>query len=49
VTGKQPTGSEPNGKADMTIIIETSEGTITAELDAEKAPVTVENFLRYSN
>ncbi len=31
----------------MTIIIETSQGTITAELDADNAPVTVENFLRY--
>lgn len=29
------------------IIIETSEGAITAELDDEKAPVTVENFLSY--
>ena len=31
----------------MTIIIETSQGTITAELNADNAPVTVENFLRY--
>jgi len=31
----------------MTIVIETSEGTIKAELDAEKAPITVENLLRY--
>jgi peptidyl-prolyl cis-trans isomerase A (cyclophilin A) len=31
----------------MTVIIETSEGTITAELDAGNAPVTVDNFLRY--
>ena len=31
----------------MTIIIETSLGTLRAELDADKAPVTVENFLRY--
>jgi len=31
----------------MTVIIKTSEGIIKAELDAENAPVTVENFLRY--
>ena len=29
------------------IVIETSEGTIQAELDDEKAPVTVDNFLGY--
>ena len=31
------------------IIIETSLGTITAELDDEKAPVTVANFLAYAD
>ncbi len=30
-----------------TIIIETNKGTITAELFAQDAPVTTENFLRY--
>ncbi len=30
-----------------TVIIETSKGNITLELDAEKAPATVENFLKY--
>jgi len=30
-----------------TVTIETSEGTLRAELDDEKAPATVENFLRY--
>lgn len=29
------------------VLIETSLGTITVELDAEKAPKTVENFLQY--
>ena len=29
------------------VIIETSKGTITAELDAEKAPISVANFLAY--
>lgn len=31
----------------MTVVITTSHGDITIELDAEKAPVTIENFLRY--
>lgn len=32
-----------------TVILETSKGKITLELNAEKAPVSVENFLRYVN
>ena len=35
------TGSNP------VVVIETSKGTITAELDAEKAPISVQNFLAY--
>lgn len=31
------------------VVIETSAGNITLELDAEKAPATVENFLAYAN
>jgi cyclophilin family peptidyl-prolyl cis-trans isomerase len=31
----------------MLITIQTSEGTIKADLDEEKAPITVENFMRY--
>jgi cyclophilin family peptidyl-prolyl cis-trans isomerase len=30
-----------------TVVIETSQGTIKAELDGDKAPVTVANFLAY--
>ena len=29
------------------VVMETSKGDITIELDAEKAPITVENFLKY--
>ena len=29
------------------VVLETSAGTITIELDQEKAPITVENFLKY--
>jgi peptidyl-prolyl cis-trans isomerase B (cyclophilin B) len=29
------------------VILETTKGNITLELDAEKAPVTVENFMKY--
>ena len=29
------------------VVLETSEGNITLELDAEKAPITVKNFLEY--
>lgn len=34
-------------KSNPLVRMETSAGTITLELDAEKAPVTVENFLAY--
>ena len=32
-----------------TVVIETSKGTIEVQLNREKAPVTVDNFLRYAN
>ncbi len=32
-----------------TVILETTKGNITLELNAEKAPATVENFLKYVN
>lgn len=36
-------------KANPTVVMETSEGVITVELLADKAPVTVKNFLRYTD
>lgn len=40
------TNPEPTSKT-VVVVIETSKGTITAELYADKAPQTVANFLRY--
>jgi peptidyl-prolyl cis-trans isomerase A (cyclophilin A) len=31
------------------VVLDTSMGTITIQLDAEKAPITVENFLKYAD
>lgn len=39
----------PPATSNVTVIIETSEGTMTAELDAAKAPATVKNFVAYVN
>jgi cyclophilin family peptidyl-prolyl cis-trans isomerase len=39
--------SAPAAKANPVVVIETTEGDITAELWPDKAPKTVENFLRY--
>jgi peptidyl-prolyl cis-trans isomerase B (cyclophilin B) len=42
--------STPATKGKMKMVkIETNKGTITLQLDAEKAPVTVQNFLDYVN
>ncbi|TVQ99625.1 MAG: peptidyl-prolyl cis-trans isomerase [Desulfovibrionales bacterium] len=40
-------GAQPLEKMMTTVVMTTSHGAITIELDAEKAPITVENFLRY--
>jgi cyclophilin family peptidyl-prolyl cis-trans isomerase len=39
---------EKKGEAMATVRIETSKGIIIAELDGEKAPITVQNFLSYA-
>jgi cyclophilin family peptidyl-prolyl cis-trans isomerase len=52
-----PTGAQtqpaaattPATKGNPVVVIETSKGTIKAELWADKAPVTVANFLRYAD
>lgn len=41
--------SAANGSANPQVLIETSEGTIMLELYPNKAPKTVENFLKYVN
>ncbi len=43
----EPAGPALTGK--IPIVIETSMGTIEAELDADKAPITVKNFVDYAN
>lgn len=45
---KQPVGGTDGGSvARQRVLIETSLGEITVELNAEAAPITVDNFLRY--
>ena len=40
-------GQPPNSKGNVMVIMSTSHGDITIALDAEKAPITVANFLQY--
>lgn len=42
-------GAPKKGGKNPLVLIETSQGNIKVELDAEKAPITVENFLAYVN
>lgn len=46
-TGTAVPGSKPTGTKTMYVEMKTSQGNITLELYADKAPVTVENFLQY--
>ncbi len=41
------TNAPAEDKDHPVVVIETSKGKITVELDAKKAPITVENFLKY--
>ena len=43
----QPAGCTAKGNAPMKVKLTTSMGPIVLELDREKAPVTVENFVKY--
>ena len=47
--GEVQNAKEAKGGKMTTVKIETSKGIIVAELDGEKAPVTVQNFLAYAN
>lgn len=42
-----PQGAQHLENTMTTVVMTTSHGAITIELDTEKAPITVENFLRY--
>ena len=45
----QNDNSQHKGAGMVTVIIETSEGNLTLELDSEKAPESVANFVKYAN
>jgi len=47
--GKAQSAQKEKGGKMTTVSIETSKGVITAELDGDKAPETVRNFLSYVN
>jgi cyclophilin family peptidyl-prolyl cis-trans isomerase len=44
---KKDTAGDKKAAKKVVVVMETSKGTIEIELNAEKAPVTVKNFLRY--
>lgn len=48
-TPKKEKDSDVMSDADKRVVLETSKGTIVIELNAEAAPVSTENFLRYVN
>jgi cyclophilin family peptidyl-prolyl cis-trans isomerase len=48
--GGPAAAGSPNAKGGKTmVVIETSKGPIKVELDADRAPITVENFLTYAD
>ncbi|MFB3908257.1 MAG: peptidylprolyl isomerase [Candidatus Eisenbacteria bacterium] len=47
--GKAPAAATATAKGKTMVLIETSMGNIKVELNADKAPVTVTNFLKYVN
>ena len=44
----QAAGTSPAGDSTMTVHMQTNHGTIVLELDAARAPKTVENFIQYA-
>ncbi len=44
----QAEGPSPAGDSKMTVEMQTNHGTIMLELDADRAPKTVENFIQYA-
>ncbi len=44
---KPPKPAEPAEQGNPVVVMETSEGTIRIELNADKAPISVKNFLQY--
>jgi len=47
--GSSPARGDEAAAAKPTVVMTTSKGDIVIELDAERAPVTVKNFLRYAD
>jgi cyclophilin family peptidyl-prolyl cis-trans isomerase len=45
--GQSPSGTKSSDPLHPVVVIETSLGNLTVKLDAEKAPLTVDNFLTY--
>ena len=45
--GTEPARPEPRQAATVRVVLQTSEGPITLELEAQRAPATTANFLKY--
>src|SRR3989344_7436903 len=46
---KTNSGSNGSSSGKDIVVLETNKGNIEIELNGEKAPITVENFLKYAN